>query len=287
MKYDYEKTPQGFCQTGSEYNINYAYLGTVLSGFLAKNGAKKIKVLEVGAGGGRNLLFLAKRFEGRVETFGTDISNSAMMFAQEQGVDHTIVSEAMSIPYKQEFDLILLIDLLEHLSSMKQVEQTLISCMDHLNPSGILYISSPIELNRYSLTWWFSRSPFLKSLTFKYFGHTIQFDNVDLLKLVKKHVINIKVFYSAHVFTQLQMLVFFYFPKVFMEMLLGNKLSYSLRDSSQYSSAVVGQRVSFLILLKKLIYWFSRPMAAVGFWESQVMRLNEYCAENIHIVIHK
>ena len=288
MKYNYEKTPQGFCQAGSEYNINYVCLENLIAKLLTnRNDDYKINILEVGAGGGRNLLFLAQRFEGRVETFGTDISNNAMSFAKEQGVDHTTVSEASTIPYTQEFDLILLIDILEHLDSIEQVESTIATCMDHLNPSGILYISSPIELHRFSLTWWFSKLSVFSNLTRKYFGHTVQFNGEDLSKLTEKRGTVTKVFYSAHIVTQLQMLLFFYLPKVLIEILFGNKLSDSLRDSNQYNSTTVVPKISVLLFLKKLLSLVSRPMAAIGFWESRIMESNEFCAENIHIVIHK
>ncbi|TSC92660.1 MAG: hypothetical protein Athens101428_818 [Candidatus Berkelbacteria bacterium Athens1014_28] len=281
--YDYEESPQGLVSLKNERNINYDFLKCVISDFLEKKG--RIRILEIGAGGARNLKALHEMFGKRLELFGTDISKTAISYARSLKIGRFEISPSEIIPFKAKFDLILIIDLLEHLESEKTAKMTLDNALKKLNKNGRIYISAPIELNKFSLTWFFSKISPAKKLTNKIFGHTVQFTPQVLHKLIDKKLTKIiKEFYSVRIISQLQVLLFLYIPKILLETIFGKKQAMALRDSNEI---IDNSDYRTLIWIKKIIIWLSRPFAYLGYYESYWRRNSKFAAGNIHLLIER
>ncbi len=74
--YDCEGCPQGLLFVDSELNTNYLFLYDYISGRLRTK--RSIQILEIGAGGGRNLQALYRRLPDKAELLGTDVSGAAL-----------------------------------------------------------------------------------------------------------------------------------------------------------------------------------------------------------------
>jgi len=153
--YNYEECPQGLVSLENEINVNYDFLKCLVIDLLETK--KKIRILEIGTGGARNLKVLNQLFPKKLELFGTDISKTAIDYADSLKIGRFKMASSETVPFNEKFDLILIIDLLEHLESEKDVEKTLNTALKKLNDNGHLYISVPVELNRFSLVWFFSK----------------------------------------------------------------------------------------------------------------------------------
>lgn len=265
----------------NERNINYDFLERHINDVLESN--KKIRILEIGTGGGRNLQALSHKFGERLELFGTDISKTAITYARSLTPGQFEVTSSEKIPFKENFDLILIVDVLEHLESKNAVALTLSEALKKLEKDGCIYISAPIELNKFSLTWFFSKSSLTRNLTNKIFGHTIQFTPQILHGLIDKNLVKIKrEFFSVRTIGQLQVLLFLYIPKILLEAFFGKRQAIGLRDSSEVIDEI---RNRPLILIKKVIIWLSRPFAYLGYQESYWRRNSSFAAGNIHLLI--
>lgn len=282
-KYNYEACPQGILAKKKEANLNYDFLFADIRNRLPV--LNKIRILEIGAGGGRNLLAIQKKFKNKVELFGTDISQTAIAYARSLEIGQFRVTRSQIIPFKQKFDLILIIDLLEHLESKKAVRKTINGALGSLDQNGQIYISVPIELNWFCLTWYFSKLPYFKDLTKRFFGHTIQFDLKSLLRLIDtKKIFVVKTFYSVHFINQLQVLLFLYIPKILIEIFFNKQTANDLRDSNE---EIKSGRHSSLSLIKKIILGLNRPIAYLGYKESNVRKNSPFAAGNIHLIVVK
>ena len=280
IKYDYEKSPQGIAVSNEERNFNYSSLTNIIEG-LPK---KEIRILEIGCGGGRNLKILKNKFKDRIAIFGTDISITAINYAISLGIGDFAVSNSDKVPFSGNFDLILLIDILEHLDSKQEVTKTLDVALSKLNTDGKVYISLPIELNRFTLTWVFSKANLLKKLTHDFFGHTIQFSELDFMEILNIKVVTIKEkFYSVHFMTQLQMLFFFYIPKIALKLVFGDSAMLKTKDSNE----IISGGKSFLSLIKPTFLLLSKPLSRLAYLESSFRKSSKFGAGNIHLLIVK
>ena len=283
MMYDYEKSPQGIKFDVNKKNINYIFLFEQISKFLLKK--NKIKILEIGTGGGRNLQAIYQKFGNKVELYGTDISNIAISYANSLKIGKFYIAKSDVIPVMESFDLILIIDVLEHLETMNAVGKTLENALLYLKSDGYIYISVPIELNKYSLAWFFSKLPYFKNLTKMFYGHSLQFDIKSFLGLIDLTKLELKeVFYSVHFLSQLQVLFFFFLPKVLLQFFFGEKVANDLRDSSE----IINKRKhSLLSLLKRIFISFSYPLSYLSFKESNLRGNSIFAAGNVHLLIAK
>ena len=136
--YDYEKNPQGFSSSEGELNVNYQYIYDYIEKYCCNE--KKIKILEIGTGGGRNLAALHKKYSEKIEFFGTDISSTAITYASELNIGTFRQASSEVIPFEVKFDLILMIDILEHLESQDKIVHTLTNAQKFLNENGCIYI---------------------------------------------------------------------------------------------------------------------------------------------------
>ena len=281
--YDYEDCPQGLSFTDNGRNLNYFFLFAHISElFISTN---KVKILEIGAGGGRNLRIIHQKFGSKVELFGTDISNAAINYAKSLKIGKFYLARSDIIPIAEKFDLILMVDILEHLEAKCFVKEILDNALLHLNNDGCIYISVPIELNRFSLTWFFSNVPYLKNLTKVYYGHAIQFDVKSFLALIDCDKFKLKeVFYSVHLLTQVQVLFFFFLPKILLQCFWGKNVANDLRDSNEI---IHDRRHPLLSFLKGVFVSFSRPLSCLAFAESNLRRNSLFGAGNMHLLIAK
>lgn len=279
--YDYEDNPQGLSSDKNEQNVNYQYINNYIEKY--GNKEKKIKILEVGTGGARNLLALHIRYSEKIELFGTDISGSALNYASALEIGMFRQSSADLIPFEEKFDLILMIDILEHLDSKDMVIKTLNNAREYLSEGGCIYISVPTELNRFTLTWFFSKLYFFKNLTKIYFGHLIQFNTKSFLDLIDKNKLVVtEYFYSVHFFSQIQMLLFFYCPKILLHFFLGKRQANNLRDSNEILNEGGN---GLLSISKKLLIAVTVPFAKFGFIESSMRKNSGFSAGNLHLLL--
>lgn len=280
--YDYENCPQGLSQKGDQLNINYLLLKKIINSQIA-NG-KKIKILEIGSGGGRNLQFLKNRYGSKIELFGTDISKTAISYALSSKIGRFKIAESDQIPFKQKFDLVLMIDLLEHLNSKTKALTTIRKALESTQIGGRIYISVPIELNRFSLTWYFSKLPYFKNLTKLFFGHIIQFKIRDFNPLLKNKKVKVIRSFSVHFLTQLQILLFFHIPKILIGLIFNKKTANNLRDSNEI---IRGRRFSFLGIFKQIFLALRLPLLFLAYCESLIRIKSRFGAENMHLTIIK
>lgn len=264
-----------------EKNLNLSFLsGLIREKLREKN---KISILEIGAGGGRNLRALHERFGASVELFGTDISVAAIRYARESGIGTFYLAASDNIPFEKKVDLILMIDVLEHLPTEACVKETLENARDHLSPGGRIYISIPIELNRFSLTWFFSKVPYLQKATRICYGHVIQFERDRFLRLIDPAAFLIQeVFYSFHFLYQVHALIFFFLPKILVRGFLGEKVSNALRDSNEL---MAGRRFPIASLGKSIFVCLSQPLISLAFQESEFRRGSCAGAGNMHVIV--
>ncbi|MDO9464800.1 MAG: methyltransferase domain-containing protein [bacterium] len=281
--YNYEVCPQGMCFADNGLNINYIFLCNHITERLAEN--KRIKILEIGAGGGRNLRIIYQKFGSKVELFGTDISNTAIDYAKSLEIGKFYLAKSEIIPVAEKFDLILMIDILEHLKTKSVVKKTLDNALLYLNDGGNIYISLPIELNRFSLTWLFSKLHYFKNLTKMFWGHLIQFNIKGFLKLIDLNKFKLEeAFYSVHFLSQLQILCFFYLPKILLQFFFGKKIANDLRDSNEIINNI---KHPLLNLAKRIIINFSYPLSYLAFKESHLKRTSSFAVGNMHLLISK
>jgi len=242
--------------------------------------------LEIGCGGGRNLLAIKQQFKNKVVLFGTDISQTALNYAKNLKIGKFQVSDSAKIPLKEKFDFILMIDLLEHLKTKKDAIETLDNVYKYLNNSqSYLYLSVPIELNTFSLTWFCHQFPYLKDLTKMFYGHTLQFKINDILKLINKNYFKIdKIFYSVHFISQIQALLFYFIPKTLMRLSLGEKITEDLRDSNEI---INNKKHPLLSLIKKVFVRLGHSLSWLAFKESNLRKNSSFAAENMHLLLER
>lgn len=98
--------------------------------------SKKLKILDVGCGAGRNL----EELKNLGETFGIDSSKEAILFCKKRGLKSIILSKAEATKFQSsEFDIVMLLDVLEHTDD----EKTLKEVYRILKPGGILLLTVP------------------------------------------------------------------------------------------------------------------------------------------------
>ncbi|MCL2566745.1 MAG: class I SAM-dependent methyltransferase [Alphaproteobacteria bacterium] len=118
----------------------------VLSKFIDLNNSRELKVLEIGAGTGGNLIYFSKYFDTII---GVEMEELARDLAKQKILSQNL-DKKLSIIYGKlpneinfshnSFDVILLLDVLEHVEDDKASLQTIFNL---LKPNGIAVISVP------------------------------------------------------------------------------------------------------------------------------------------------
>lgn len=133
--------------------------------------AKKGRVLEVGSGSGSFLLSLMSH-NPALQGYGCDISFLSLVYAKKNSSIAFTQAEASKLPYRSNsFDVILLIDILEH---VEHPEQVLHEIKRILKEDGVIHCFSPCEGTFASVYWLFSLLG-LPDYKKKYVGHIQKF----------------------------------------------------------------------------------------------------------------
>lgn len=280
--FNYETSPQGMAGKQAENNLNYRYLFVLITKMLTNK--KTIKILEIGCGGGRNLLAIKKEFKDQVELYGTDISQTSINYARKLKIGRFKKAEAQEVPFYEKFDLILIIDLLEHLPNERVVVKTLAKARQYIKDSpGWLYLSVPIEQNPLSLTWFYHWLPYARNWTRQFYGHTLQFNLDKIRKMVNQANFRAKdAFYSVHTISQFQTLFFYFIPKTLLWVFLGRKVSEGLRDANE---TVWGSKHRWLGKFKHLFVNLGRSLSFLADKESSLRQNHALAAGNIHLLL--
>lgn len=286
-KYDYNSDPQGIAEIKSEKRDDNLTRVIELIDEKLKN-QSRIKIYEPGCGGGRNLEFIKKRYGEAVEVFGTDISQTSIDYIKKKIEGDFCVAKTVDDCFEDEFDLIIMLDILEHLPSIDEVDKTIGLANKKLKKDGSLLISCPIELNKFSITWFFKKINFWPDLTLKYYGHTIQFSEKKLLRIINRHFEIAKKKYGVHFFSQADTFLFFYFPKQCLSCFGGDEAVSSFRESNiKIDSADKKTKVSFREVLLKIYFFLRTPFLFIGYHESRMRKKSKFGAMNISLECHQ
>jgi SAM-dependent methyltransferase len=109
--------------------------------FASKYAEDKV-VLDVASGAGYGSLYLAKIGKAR-KVFGVDYDKRAIEYSKRYYNSKKIdfmISDATNLPFKNEFDLIVSFETIEHINNYKKF---ISECYRCLNPGGHLVISTP------------------------------------------------------------------------------------------------------------------------------------------------
>lgn len=147
-------------------------IGLLLDRYLNK---KQPKILEVGCGTGANLKMLSKI--GSI--VGLDNSKTAIAFCRKQGIPARL-GLATSLPFRAQFDAVLLLDVLEHL---KAPEQAVAEALRVLRKGGIIIVTVPAH-------------PSLYSYHDKAIGHKKRYSKKELLHLFGSKTVLLSYFFS-------------------------------------------------------------------------------------------
>ena len=96
------------------------------------------KLLDFGCGTGANLIAL----QGMVEAYGADMSASALSYCRGRGIQNTAQVQATDLtnPFEVQFDVITLLDVLEHI---EDDAGALASLSSWLRPGGYVFATVP------------------------------------------------------------------------------------------------------------------------------------------------
>ena len=101
-------------------------------------------VLDVGCGWGQALLYFKNK---GLTCYGFDPAVDAIMFAQKRGLNVQVAGMDTIDVFKRKFDVVTLINVLEHLAEPDKVLREIRSTV--LNPDGCLVIDVPNEFNTF------------------------------------------------------------------------------------------------------------------------------------------
>jgi 2-polyprenyl-3-methyl-5-hydroxy-6-metoxy-1,4-benzoquinol methylase len=107
---------------------------------LLKNASKDSKILDIGCSSGIFLKDLEKLGFNPNNLFGIDISKKAISNCKKSGLQNTFVMDAQEINLKEQFDIIIASDCLEHL---QEDEKALQNWKTLLKPNGTMYVFVP------------------------------------------------------------------------------------------------------------------------------------------------
>lgn len=285
--FDYNEKPQGIVEIKSHNrDFNLIHLMDIINEQLVMK--KKIKILELGCGGGRNLRYLKNRYGDLVNVYGIDLSKKAIEYASKN-IDGIFIlgRTTTDIFNEKSFDVIIMFDILEHLSNISEVEETIKLAQKKLKQDGILFISCPIENNKFCITWLLNKINFIPDVTYKYYGHNIQFTEPQIIFLIKKYFVVNNVNYNVHFLSQINTLIFFYIPKEIICFFGGKKLETSLRESNVELKQNNKYISLFHSLLLRLLYFIKSPFDFIVFYESRLRMKSKFGAMNINIECRK
>lgn len=142
--------------------------------FLNTNFSKKLKILDIGCGAGRNL----EELKNLGHVFGIDSSKEAILFCKKRGLRSVILGKAESTKLPpNEFDAVMLLDVLEHTDDRK----TLKEIYRILKPKGTLIITVPAFPKLWSR--WDEVLHHKRRYTKKNISELLKHNNFNILKI--------------------------------------------------------------------------------------------------------
>jgi len=279
--YDYEENPQGLRLQDEKFNRNIDVVFSIIDDEITKKG--NVKILEIGCGGGTNLFPIKQKFGEKVNVYGVDISKVAINFANNLKFGTFVQGQAESRNFAEEFDIILVLDVLEHLQSLENVRQALEVVHASLKDDGCFLLNCPIELNPWNIHYFFNKINIFADNTKKFFGHLIQFTEASLiLATVKNNFYVDKKLYHVHFISQLGGFIFFMLPKEIM-----SKLSPGLEQKTRDSSFQMSTPSLELRLLKLIYSICTWPFGILGYYESILRKNSHFGAGAIYLKLKK
>jgi SAM-dependent methyltransferase len=284
MSFDYESNPQSLLLPENiKYHLHLQHIFKLIKKQLRDT--LPVKILEIGCGGGVNLYAIKQQFGDSVEVYGSDISHTAISFAKNLSIGEFKQGTADQCCFSEIFDIVIISDVLEHLPSIEHVIRTLETIQTGLKNSGLFYLCCPIELNPFSMHWWFNKLGIFANNTRKFYGHLIQFRRDQLVDLLQKHFSIDETRYSCHFFGQLQTLLFFVLPKEILT-LFGTDVEKTFRDSN----VILEQKDNKMNIISFLRNFFNiliSPFMFVSYYESQLRKHDKFAANTIHVAMSK
>jgi len=116
---------------------------------------KKVKILEIGIGDGTLMSMLPNRYE----KCGTELTKSQIKDLKKKGIENVYEGEFENIKFKNKFDIILLVHVIEHLKNPREFVK---SAKKNLEKKGLLIILTP---NDKSLLQKVAKLPIIRKFT--------------------------------------------------------------------------------------------------------------------------
>jgi ubiquinone/menaquinone biosynthesis C-methylase UbiE len=159
--------------------INSRLITQVINKYVKKND----KILDIGVGGGHLMEILVPE----IDCYGIDISRSAVDHLKKKGIKKVKIGSIEDIPFDIQFDIIILMDVIEHLSE-KQLKSGLENIRNHLTSGGYFIITTPFEenLNNHKVI-----CPDCGAV-FHSVGHVRSFEESSMKNLLEKHSFNVE-----------------------------------------------------------------------------------------------
>lgn len=246
----------------------------------------KGKMLDIGCGGGAITESLPYYYPN-ADIHGCDISKAAIKYAEKLGTGKIKYSLAQEkkFPYKDNFfDVCICFDVVEHIP---HVENFLKEIRRVLKKRGKFFLVVPCEGQAFTYTWLFRKIKFGQNLTLDNWGHIhpeFTHDSVAMLLAKQGFAIEKKV-YSAHFLYQIIVLLTYWFPKLFLERIIGKERAKKYSDVSV--SRVAPSKKDPLFYLRKISLMASRLGQYPKYWETSAFRKFPVSAYKLHVLSRK
>lgn len=194
------------------------------------------KMLDLGCGGGTNTEKLATLYK-KARIHGCDISKTAIEYAKKYGSGKVAYSvmKGKKFPYTSStFDVVVCLDVMEH---VPDVSYFLSEVYRVLKKNGRVYFVVPCEGQPFTFTWWFQKLGVGDQLTHRYWGHLHpEFTHKKVISFLQKMPAQIDhVSYSEHWIYQFSNVIFYFLPKVILDIVLGAR-AFNYSDQGTFVS---------------------------------------------------
>lgn len=249
--FDYSKTRWGITPIKSfKTDLQGFELEFLLENLSNKD--KRLKVLDVGCGGGNIAFFLKSKYPNWDIT-GVDVSDIALAFARDNFPKIKFNKSGIEkLPFiENSFDVIIALDVLEHIEKYKEA---LIEVKRVLKPDGTLFIAVPLEsqpFTFYHLSYKLGWTTKMKSV-----GHVNAFNNKGLSIDFKEAGFTKENFvYGGHLINVIGDFLYFFLIK-------------SKKDKNfSFDSGITEMKIGFI---KKVMLLARSLFAAVSYFESKM-----------------
>jgi 2-polyprenyl-3-methyl-5-hydroxy-6-metoxy-1,4-benzoquinol methylase len=180
--FDYSKTQWGISEI-ENYKSNFqGYEIELLINGLKNKTKNKLKVLDLGCGGGNVDGFLKKKFP-HWDITGIDVSVEALKVARKNFPGVKFVNSSVdNLNYKpKSFDVILSLDTMEHFDNPDNVVRSIFKI---LKDDGLCYLAVPLE-KQFPTFYWFMYKMGLDKAKRASVGHINVLDNKEVTRLFK------------------------------------------------------------------------------------------------------